>query len=124
MSERDAASGIFLGTGLGDLGFLESLTGMPILRAEEREKSRYSERMPSESELRQAIATYVKLIANYSIVRDRLLAQIATLTDGDSAELTHRLDANARTISFLERAVEVARDQLKLSENSAVHQPT
>lgn len=74
--------------------------------------------MPSIPDLNISIQTYQKLIANYSLTRDRLIAQIATATDGDSADLEHRLDANARTIASLTHAVEVAREQLKTRERA------
>ena len=71
--------------------------------------------MPSAPELREAIATYQRLIANYSLTRDRLIAQIAAARN--SAELEHRLDANARAIASLGHAIEVARERLRLREN-------
>ena len=76
-------------------------------------------KLPASSDLKLAIHTYEKLIANYSVTRDRLIAQIAIATEESSPDLANRLDANARTIASLTHAVEVAREQLKLRGDGA-----
>jgi hypothetical protein len=75
--------------------------------------------VPSTADLNLAIQTYQKLIANYSVTRDRLIAQIAIATEESSSDLENRLGANARTITSLGHAVDVAREQLKLRQDGA-----
>ena len=72
--------------------------------------------MPSPFELKQAIATYETLIANYSRVRDQLTARRRGAADHVMVELDERLQANARTIDALRNAVEITQEHLKLVE--------
>jgi hypothetical protein len=73
--------------------------------------------MPSSAtELKTAIMSYQKLIANYTLSRERLLARRRNAADHVMVELDERMMANQRTIDALQRATEVAREQLKLVE--------
>lgn len=73
--------------------------------------------MPSTpAELKAAIESYQKLIANYTLSRERMLVRRQGATDHVMLELDERMKANQRTIDALQRALEVAREQLKTSE--------
>jgi hypothetical protein len=72
--------------------------------------------MASVSQLKQAIESYQALIANYTLVRDRLIARRKGAADHVMVEIDQRLEVNARTIDALSRAVESTRDYLKVIE--------
>ena len=66
--------------------------------------------------MKTAITSYQKLIANYTLSRERLLVRRRNAADHVMVELDERMLANQRTIEALQRAIEVAREQLKLVE--------
>jgi hypothetical protein len=72
--------------------------------------------VPSAAELRQAIATYQTLIANHTLARQHIIARRRGAADHVMVELDERLEANARTIAALGRAVEISQEHLKLVE--------
>ena len=72
--------------------------------------------MPA-AELRTAIESYEKLIANYTLARNRMIERRRSAADHVMVELDERLEANARTIAALGRALEISRLQLKLLED-------
>ena len=67
----------------------------------------------SPAKLKTAIESYQKLIANYTLSRERMLARRHNAADHVMVELDERLAATQRTIDALQRAIEVAREQLK-----------
>ena len=77
--------------------------------------------MPSQraAQLEQAIETYQVLFANYTNVRERLIARRRGAADHVMVELDDRLAANQRTIDAIGRAVEMTRGHLKLEEQPA-----
>ena len=70
--------------------------------------------MTTRSELNLAISTYEKLIANYTLARERILESRRSATDHVMLELDARLAANQRTIDSLRRAVEISHEHLKI----------
>jgi hypothetical protein len=68
------------------------------------------------ADLKEAIASYQKLIANYTLSRERMLVRRRGAADSVMLELDERMKANQRTIDALQRAIEVAREQLKTLE--------
>ena len=72
--------------------------------------------MASASELKHSIEVYESLIANYTWVRERMIERRRGAEDHVMVELDDRLQANARTVEALLRAVEVTRQHLKLAE--------
>jgi hypothetical protein len=72
--------------------------------------------MTSVSELKQAIESYQALIANYTLVRERLIVRRKGAADHIMVEIDQRLEVNARTIDALSRAVESTREHLKVVE--------
>ena len=69
--------------------------------------------MASASQLKQAIESYQALIANYTLVRERLIVRRKGAADHIMVELDQRLEVNAQTIDALSRAVETTRERLK-----------
>ena len=72
--------------------------------------------MASASQLKQAIESYQALIANYTLVRERLIARRKGAADHIMVEIDQRLEINARTIDALSRAVESTRGHLEVVE--------
>ena len=70
------------------------------------------------AELKEAIASYQKLIAYHTLSRERMLLRRRGATDRVMVELDERIEVNQRTIDALQRAIEVAREQLKTTERS------
>ena len=60
------------------------------------------------------IETYQRLIANYTLSRERILARRRGAEDHVMVELDERLEANKRTIEALQRAVEISREHLRV----------
>jgi hypothetical protein len=75
---------------------------------------------PRHSELTLAIETYQRLIASYTLARERMLKRRRGAADHVMVELDGRLEANQRTTEALQRAVEISREQLKLMERNSV----
>ena len=73
-------------------------------------------RVASSSGLKQAIASYEALIANYTLARERIIARRRSAADHVMVELDDRLKANARTIEALRKALEVTQEHLKSVE--------
>lgn len=74
---------------------------------------------PRHNELKVAIETYQRLIANYTLARERMLGRRKNAVDHVMVELDDRLIANERTIDSLQRAVEMTREQLSSLEADA-----
>jgi transcription elongation GreA/GreB family factor len=68
------------------------------------------------AELKTALESYQKLIANYTLTRDRLMDRRRGAADHVMVELDQRVEATQRTITALGRAVEITRSHLKLVE--------
>jgi len=71
---------------------------------------------PRHNELKVAIETYQRLIAAYTLARERMIERRHGAADSVMVELDDRLAANKRTIDALHRAVEITREHLKLLE--------
>ena len=71
---------------------------------------------PRHKELKLAIETYQRLIANYTLARERILERRRGAADHVMVELDERLEANKRTTDALQNAVEITREHLKLLE--------
>ena len=76
----------------------------------------FANAMASASQLKQAIDSYQALIANYTLVRERLIVRRKGAADHIMVELDERLEVNARTIEALGRAVATTREHLRLIE--------
>ena len=70
------------------------------------------------AELKEAIASYQKLIANYTLSRERMLVRRRGASAHVMVDLDERVQVNQRTIDALQRAIEAAREQLKPIERS------
>jgi hypothetical protein len=68
------------------------------------------------AELRTAIESYQKLIANYTLARERMIERRRNAVDHVMVEIDERLEANARTIAALGRALELSHEHLTLIE--------
>ena len=64
-------------------------------------------------ELENAIRTYQRLIANYTLMRERLIRRRSGAADHVMVELDQRIATNTRTIEAISRAVEATREHLK-----------
>jgi hypothetical protein len=69
--------------------------------------------MPRHEEMKVAIETYQRLIATYSLARERMLERRKGAADHVMVELDERLLVNQRTLDALQRAVEMTREQLQ-----------
>ena len=67
-------------------------------------------------DLKEAIASYQKLIANYTLSRERMLVRRWGAPDHVMVELDEQIKINQRTIDALQRAIEAAGEQLKTME--------
>ena len=76
----------------------------------------FADAMTSAAQLKEAIESYQALIANYTLVRERLIARRKGAGDHIMVEIDQRLEVNARTIDALGRAVESTREHLKVVE--------
>ena len=72
------------------------------------------------SELQKAIAGYESLISNYTLARERMLERRRSAVDHVMVELDERLEANARTIEALNRALEISREHLNFLERAGM----
>jgi hypothetical protein len=72
--------------------------------------------MPTPGELKESIATYEALIANYTLARGRMIARRKGASDHIMVELDERLEANKRTIDAFQRAIEITRAHLQVVE--------
>jgi outer membrane protein TolC len=70
------------------------------------------------AELQEAIASYQKLIANYTLSRERMLVRRRDGPKHVMEELDEQIKVNQRTIDALQRAIETAREQLKTMERA------
>ena len=64
------------------------------------------------AELKEAIASYQKLIASYTLSRERMLVRRQGAPDHIMVDLDERMQVNQRTIEALQQAIEAAREQL------------
>lgn len=67
-----------------------------------------------------AIETYQRLIATYTLARERMLERKRNAADRVMVEMDERLEANKRTIDALQRAVEISREHLNSLEHESV----
>ncbi len=72
------------------------------------------------SELQKSIAGYESLISNYTLARARMLERRRSAVDHVMLELDERLEANARTIEALNRALDISRDHLTFLERAGM----
>jgi hypothetical protein len=69
--------------------------------------------MLSADELKEAIATFDKLISSYEGARDRLMQRLRIAADKDIQRVDKLLRANGRMLETLRRANEISTGHLK-----------